>query len=78
MSGISRRKESFLESPGEVTRLLKDLNAGIEGAAEDLINLLYGELHSLAQGYMRHERAGHTLQATALVNEAYLRLGGAG
>jgi RNA polymerase sigma factor (TIGR02999 family) len=65
-----------LESHDEVTRLLKDLNAGIEGAEEELINLLYSELHSLAQGYMRHERAGQTLQATALVNEAYLRLGG--
>jgi len=57
--------------------LLKDLNAGIAGAEEKLVDLLYGELHSLARGYMRHERAGHTLQTTALVNEAYLRLGGA-
>ena len=56
--------------------MLKDLNAGIEGAEEKLVDLLYGELHSLARGYMRHERAGHTLQTTALVNEAYLRLGG--
>jgi len=40
--------------------------------------LVYGELHRLAQRYMAHERSGHTLQTTALVNEAYLRLVGAG
>jgi RNA polymerase sigma factor (TIGR02999 family) len=64
-----------LDSHGEVTRLLADLNAGRQDAENELVDLLYNELHSLAQGYMRRERAGHTLQTTALVNEAYLHLG---
>jgi len=64
-----------VESHGEVTRLLADLNSGRQDAEDELVDLLYGELHSLARGYMRHERAGHTLQTTALVNEAYLHLG---
>jgi RNA polymerase sigma factor (TIGR02999 family) len=58
-----------------VTRLLADLNAGRQGAEDELLEILYSELRSLARGYMRHERDGHTLQATALVNEAYLHLG---
>lgn len=65
-----------MEKRGDVTRLLADVSAGKEGADEALLSLVYDELHSLAGHYMRHERAGHTLQATALVNEAYLRLGG--
>jgi len=60
----------------DVTRLLADLNAGKEGAAETLLPLLYDELRSLARYYMRGERKGHTLQTTALVHEAYLRLCG--
>jgi len=47
---------------------------GDEKAAEDLLPLVYSELHRLARGYMRRERPDHTLQATALINEAYLRL----
>lgn len=47
---------------------------GDEGALERLIPLVYRELHQIARGYMAHERAGHSLQATALVNEVYLRL----
>ena len=65
----------MMRSRGEVTRLLMDLSAGKVRAEEELLELLYGELHSLAHGYMRHERRGHTLQTTALVNEAYLHLG---
>ena len=60
-----------------VTRLLADLRDGRPGAAAELIPLVYDELHRLAHGYMRNERAAHTLQATALVNEAYVRLVGA-
>lgn len=61
---------------GEVTQLLKAMHAGDESAAERLLPLVYGELHRLAQAYMRRERPDHTLQATALINEAYLRLAG--
>lgn len=62
--------------PEDVTRLLADLNAGKEGAEKALMPVLYDELRSLARSYMRGERPGHTLQTTALVHEAYLRLGG--
>ena len=58
----------------DVTRLLHALQNGEPGASDQLISLVYGELHDLAAHYMRHERDGHTLQPTALVNEAYLRL----
>jgi RNA polymerase sigma factor (TIGR02999 family) len=56
------------------TELLRAWSQGDESARERLIPLLYGELHRLARHYMRQERPDHTLQATALVNEAYLRL----
>jgi RNA polymerase sigma factor (TIGR02999 family) len=62
------------EGPGEVTRLLGQLRAGKKDAAEELTPLIYQELHKLAAACMRRERIGHTLQATALVNEAYMRL----
>ena len=63
-------------SPGEVTRLLKAMNAGDTAAAEQLLPLVYKELHRIAESFMRRERPEHTLQATALINEAYLRLVG--
>ena len=56
------------------TELLRAWSQGDDSARERLIPLLYGELHRLARCYMRQERGDHTLQATALVNEAYLRL----
>jgi len=56
--------------------LLSAINAGDAKAEEDLIPLLYDELHALARYYMRGENLGHTLQTTALVHEAYLRLCG--
>jgi RNA polymerase sigma factor (TIGR02999 family) len=61
---------------GEVTRLLKLMKEGEPSAADRLVPMVLGELHSLARHYLRAERQGHTLQATALVNEAYLRLVG--
>jgi RNA polymerase sigma factor (TIGR02999 family) len=61
---------------GEVTQLLKAMHGGDSAAAEHLLPLVYNELHRLAQAYMRRERPDHTLQATALINEAYLRLVG--
>ena len=61
-------------SSGEVTLLLANLKRGDPEAMEQLIPLVYGELHCLARHYMRNERVDHTLQTTALINEAYLRL----
>ena len=61
-------------SQQEVTRLLGDWSGGNEGALEKLIPLVQPELHRLAHHYMSRERAGHTLQTTALLDEAYLRL----
>jgi RNA polymerase sigma-70 factor (ECF subfamily) len=58
----------------EVTRLLLAWSAGEEDALERLTPLVYQELHRVAVAYMAHERPEHTLQATALVNETYLRL----
>jgi RNA polymerase sigma-70 factor, ECF subfamily len=59
---------------GEVTLLLKAMKNGDESASEKLLPLVYSELHRLAKSYMRRERPDHTLQPTALINEAYLRL----
>ena len=57
-----------------VTRLLLDWGRGDEAALEQLVPLVHDELRRVARRHMGHERPGHTLQATALVNEAYLRL----
>jgi RNA polymerase sigma factor (TIGR02999 family) len=57
-----------------ITRLLVDWRNGDEAALEQLIPLVHEELRRVARRHMAHERAGHTLQATALVNEAYVRL----
>ena len=59
---------------GQVTLLLKAMKSGDKTAAEQLLPLVYNELHRLARSYMHRERADHTLQPTALINEAYLRL----
>jgi RNA polymerase sigma-70 factor (ECF subfamily) len=61
-------------SPQQVTALLNEWSHGNEAALDELIPLVEVELHRLARKYMSRERAGHTLQTTALVNEAYLRL----
>ena len=57
----------------EVTRIIHRIRDG-QGDAAELMPLLYSELRAIAQNYMRKERADHTLQATALVNEAFLRM----
>ena len=62
----------------DVTRILSQLEAGDSWAAEQLLPLVYNELRKLAQKHMAAEAAGHTLQPTALVHEAYLRLVGTG
>ena len=59
-----------------VTCLLDDLQGGRDGAADQLLPLVYDQLRAIAQQRMNEERAGHTLQATALVHEAYMRLVG--
>ena len=63
-----------MESSRELTRLLGRLGEGDRKAFEDLLPLVYEELHGIASTHLRRERPGHTLQPTALVHEAYLRL----
>jgi RNA polymerase sigma factor (TIGR02999 family) len=60
--------------PGEITRILHRWKTGDREALSSLASLAYPELRTIASGYLRRERAGHTLQATGLVNELYLRL----
>lgn len=62
------------EQPKHVTQLLEAINTGRKEAWEELLTLIYDELRRLAGAQMRHERPGHTLQRTALVNEACMRL----
>lgn len=64
-------------SPGdEITRLLRRMSGGDPDAAAALAPLIYGDLRRLANNYIRKERIGHTLQPTALVHEAYMRIVG--
>ena len=58
----------------EITQLLAEWRDGNQAALDDLYPLVYAELHRLARRYMSRERKGHTLQTTALINEAYVRL----
>ena len=62
------------ESPGDATRLLVAWGAGDRNALDEMLPLVYQELRRLAANYLGRERPGHTLQPTALVHEAYLRL----
>jgi len=65
----------MVPSPSQdVTQLLLAWSSGDEKAFELLVPIIYDELHRLARRYMQRERAGHTLQTTALVNEAYMQL----
>ena len=61
-------------SPNEVTQLLLEWSGGDRAALDKLMPLVYEELRRLAHHYMAGERPGHTLQTTAIVNEAYLQL----
>jgi RNA polymerase sigma factor (TIGR02999 family) len=63
-----------MDAPRDVTRLLAEFSGGDEHALAELMPLLYSELRRLASYYLQQERSNHTLQATALVHEAYLRL----
>ncbi|HEY3348502.1 MAG TPA: sigma-70 family RNA polymerase sigma factor [Thermoanaerobaculia bacterium] len=69
-------KEQDPDPAGEVTQLLRRWSAGDGAALEKLLPLVYDELRRRAGAYLRQERPGHTLQPTALVHEAYLKLVG--
>src|SRR5215831_2048935 len=69
---MARRSHSTV--PVQVTELLVDWSNGDKAALEQLIPIVYDELHRIASNYMWRERTGHTLQASALVNEALIRL----
>src|SRR5437868_6760783 len=63
-----------MQKPESITELLIDWSAGDKSALDRLTPMVYSELQRLAGNYLRRERPGHTLQPTALVNEAYLKL----
>jgi RNA polymerase sigma factor (TIGR02999 family) len=63
-----------MASSKKVTLLLKAWKEGDKAALEDLMQIVYDELRRIAAGYLRREHPGHSLQATALVNEAYMKL----
>ncbi|HLK66905.1 MAG TPA: sigma-70 family RNA polymerase sigma factor [Bryobacteraceae bacterium] len=74
MSGHSDKTEGDHHAP--LTALLNRMRTGDREAGEEAVEMVYSELHRIAAGQLRHERPGHTLQTTALVHEAYLRLVG--
>src|SRR3954451_170250 len=65
-----------MASPSKVTQLLVEYNKGNQAAIDQLLPLVYAELHRMARRYMRRENTAHTLQTTALIHEAYVRLTG--
>jgi RNA polymerase sigma-70 factor (ECF subfamily) len=69
-------RDNMPGSGGDVTLLLAQLREGNQQAADQLVPLVYDELRRIAGAYIGRERLGHTLQATALVHEAYMRLAG--
>ena len=66
----------MVTSSQTVSLLLRRLNDGDGGALDQLLPLVYDELRRMARRYMRQQQSGHTLQTTALIHEAYLRLVG--
>lgn len=66
--------EQSLSRPSEITLWLREWSSGKQEALDMLMPVVYAELHRQAASYLRRERIGHTLQATALINEAYVRL----
>ena len=68
------KKPLMKPGPNEITKLLNDWSGGDQAALDRLMPLVYDELHRLAHQHMQHEKAGHLLQTSALINEAYLRL----
>ena len=74
MENLSDNLRASKNQPGEVTELLNQWSAGDSEALEKLLPIVYGELRRIADNYLRRERSGHTLQPTALVNEAFPKL----
>src|SRR5262245_56022755 len=79
ISGIScwarqTKDRAMTPSPQEISQLLVAWSKGDQAALEKLMPLVYSELHRIAKRYMERENPGHTLQTTALIHEAYLRL----
>lgn len=68
------RNLSVMNKTDEVTQLLNGISSGNESSPEKLLEIVYEDLRRLASAYMKNERGDHTLQATALVHEAYMRL----
>ncbi len=66
--------EQAVNKSKEITRMLQEWSGGKQEALDALLPLVYAELHRQASRYLRRERAGHTLQTTALIHEAYLKL----
>jgi RNA polymerase sigma-70 factor (ECF subfamily) len=71
---MQRKEQTSDAALGDVSKLLLAWTGGEQSALDKLTPIVYQELHSLARRYMKGERPGHSLQTTALVNEAYLRL----
>jgi RNA polymerase sigma-70 factor (ECF subfamily) len=71
---MQRAAQSGDSSAGDISQLLRAWTGGDQGALDRLTPIVHDELHRLARCYMRRERPGHSLQTTALVNEAYMRL----
>jgi RNA polymerase sigma factor (TIGR02999 family) len=69
----SNIKDKRSNSPEGITQLLERWSKGEEGARDELMSVVYDELHRIAVGYLRRERREHTLQPTALVNELFLK-----
>ncbi len=74
MEDFSDNLSNSKKPAGEVTELLVKWSEGDADALDQLLPIVYAELRRIADAYLRRERSGHTLQATALVHEAYLRL----
>jgi len=71
---MPRVTQSGAAAAGDISGILRAWSDGDQSALDRLTPIVYDELHRLARRYMRHERPGHSLQTSALVNEAYLRL----
>jgi RNA polymerase sigma factor (TIGR02999 family) len=71
---LAKEPRLATQSPNPITQLLNDVAAGVDGAQTALLDEVYAHLRAIAQKFISQERPGHTLQATALVHEAYLRM----
>jgi RNA polymerase sigma-70 factor, ECF subfamily len=71
---MQRVTQSGVAAVGDISGILRAWSDGDQSALDRLTPIVYDELHRLARRYMKHERLGHSLQTSALVNEAYLRL----